>query len=91
MNKKELIKIASETSGVSQQTLHACLEILLNTMSTELTNGKSLTFSNFGTFKAKVQKERFVRNPKNGEISLVKSKIKISFRISPGIYRKDRK
>lgn len=89
MNKKQLIKITSETSGVPQQTLHAYLEILLNAMSTELTKGNSLTFSNFGTFKAKKQDERFVRNPKNGQVSLEKAKIKISFKASPGIYRKD--
>lgn len=91
MNKKELIRKASATSGVPQQTLHNALEIIIETMSEELNNGNPVTFSNFGTFTVKNQDARLVRNPKNGVKSILEPRLKISFKTSPGIYRKSKK
>lgn len=88
MNKRELIKIASEQSGVPQQTLHYCLEILLENMKNVLNSGQCITLSNFGTFRVKNQEERYIRNPKTNELVHVDSKLKISFKTSPGMYLK---
>ena len=89
MNKKELIKKASAASGIPQQTIHTCFEIVLDSMAEALNEGHAITISNFGTFRVKELEERLVRNPKNGLTSVADKKLRISFKTSPGLYRKE--
>ncbi|MFR9164952.1 MAG: HU family DNA-binding protein [Dysgonomonas sp.] len=88
MNKKEIVSIAAEISGLPKQTLHKYFDILIESTAIAINEGKPVTISNFGTFKVKEQKERYVTNPQNGERVLTPAKKKVVFKTSPGLIKK---
>ncbi|MDR2949103.1 MAG: HU family DNA-binding protein [Prevotella sp.] len=58
MNKRELVNIAADKSGIPKQTLHMYLDLFIESMAQTINDGNSITFSNFGTFRVTDAKER---------------------------------
>lgn len=82
MNKDEFIKRVSECSNLSkkkcEQVLNNCYKLICKS----LCIGESLNFKGFGKFYIKTTKERVVKNVFTKELTLVRQKNIVNFKIS---------
>lgn len=62
MNKNEFINLVNEKSGISKKDCKLCLETILSVITDCLSQGKSLTLSNFGKFKVNNIKSKSIYN-----------------------------
>ena len=77
MNKKELIKVVAEKSGISQKDTGAVLDAFIESVTTALKAKDNISLIGFGTFEVVERAARTGQNPKTGE------KIQIAASISP--------
>ncbi len=64
MNKLELAQKISDRVGLTRRQLEQILEHVTEIVTTELTHGREVTLTSFGTFSTKVRKPRLGVNPK---------------------------
>ncbi len=67
MNKKELIRAAAETAGMTQKDCATILDALLATATKELASGGEVSITGFGALRIKERAPRKGVNPKTGE------------------------
>lgn len=67
MNKSEIIKNLSETSGVSSKEAKVVLDAFCKLIKESLNKGESVRLNGFGKFEIKARKERFGVNPSTKE------------------------
>ena len=67
MNKEELVKTISETTGVSKKNTTAVLEGFLIAVAEAMSKCEKVTLMNFGTFESRIRDARDCRDPKTGE------------------------
>ena len=67
MNKTELIAKVAQESGASKVTTEKVINAVLDVITDELQNDRTVTFTGFGTFLARERKARSGRNPRTGE------------------------
>ena len=83
MNKSDLIKKISEnTDSLNQEDLEQTINIILNLISSSLSNVDRVEIRNFGTFSVRSRDQRISRNPKTGTSVLVEPKNHPYFRAS---------
>lgn len=76
MNKTELIDAIAEKADMSKADAGKALTALIDTVSTTLAKGDSVTLVGFGTFDVKERAARTGRNPQTGAaISIAAAKI----------------
>jgi DNA-binding protein HU-beta len=76
MNKTELIDAIAEKADMSKADAGKALTALIDTVSTTLAKGDSVTLVGFGTFDVKQRAARTGRNPQTGAaISIAAAKI----------------
>ena len=81
--KRDLVKAASEASGVSQKdSMEVVNGFLLEIIATTAA-GRTAELRGFGTFAAKLRKPRPARNPKTGEVVQIPAKRVLTFNASP--------
>ncbi len=68
MNKTELVDAVSNQSGVARADAQRAVEAVLESISTALKNGDSVSLVGFGTFVVKARAARSGRNPRTGEV-----------------------
>ena len=73
MNKRELIKMMSEKSGLTTRQTERALNEMLYVISEELIKGDVRIFG-FGTFAINERKGRLGRNPQTGEVMEIKAR-----------------
>lgn len=66
-NKTEMVDYIAEKVDVPKATALKMVNCLLESITSTLRSGKSLTFPGFGTFSVKTRAARMGRNPKTGE------------------------
>ncbi|MBD3316700.1 MAG: integration host factor subunit beta [Chitinivibrionales bacterium] len=66
--KHDLIIDIAKTTGLTQSDTKIVVEVLLETISAILEEGRSIEIRGFGTFYTKERKPRPARNPKSGEV-----------------------
>lgn len=71
-----------EEIGLSRKDSNDILDMILDEIVKELSSGKEVKLSSFGTFSLRDKKERSGRNPKTGVEAVISSRRVISFKPS---------
>ena len=86
MNKSNLIaKIVNLNPDVYQKDIIKIVDIFFGTLTKAITKNDRVELRGFGTFDVKNREARIARNPKNGSIVAVPSKISPFFRMGKGM------
>ena len=89
MIKSELIlKIQEKYSSLSLNDTEKILNLFLNNVLKALQNDQKVEIRGFGTFNKKINKEKFVRNPKTNEKFFKKENHKIHFKIGKILHKR---
>jgi len=67
MNKGELIESVAGASGMSRADATKAVDAVLDSVTSALKNGGSVSLVGFGTFSVKARAARMGRNPRTGE------------------------
>ena len=89
MIKSELIlKLHTKYSSLSLNDIEKILDLFLNNIVKGLQNSQKIELRGFGTFSKKINKEKFVRNPKTSQKIFKKENYKIHFKIGKILHKK---
>ena len=89
MTKSELIlKLHEKYSSLSVNDIEKILDLFLNNIVKGLQNSQKIELRGFGTFSKKINKEKFVRNPKTSQKIFKKENYKINFKIGKILHQK---
>ena len=89
MIKSELIlKLHTKYSSLSLNDIEKILDLFLNNIVKGLQNSQKIELRGFGTFSKKVNREKYVRNPKTNEKIFKKENYKIHFKIGKILHKK---
>ncbi len=67
MNKGELIEAVANSAGLSRADATKAVDSVLDSITSTLSNGGSVSLVGFGTFSVKARAARMGRNPLTGE------------------------
>lgn len=67
MNKAALVDYVANKTGMTKKDVNAALDALVDAVVESVSNGDSVTLTNFGTFLSVRRKATVKRNPKTGE------------------------
>ena len=87
MNKKVMVKIIADRTGLIQKDVNAMLNQFCLITEETLIKGGEVRLIGFGTFKTKARATRYGRNPRTGEIFEIPASVIPVFR--PGKALKD--
>jgi DNA-binding protein HU-beta len=85
MNKGELIEKVASSTGRSKADATRSVNAVLDSISTALKKGDSVTLVGFGTFSVTKTKARNGRNPQTGETIKIKAKKTPKFKAGQGL------
>ena len=88
LNKKEIAQNIFNEIGISKSYSEKIINSIIEIISLELSNIKSIKINNFGTFNILLKKERIGRNPKNKKESLIPKRNAVSFKASPSLKKR---
>ncbi len=89
MIKSELIlKLRNKYPSLSLNDTEKILDLFLNNILKSLQNSKKIEIRGFGTFSKRINKEKFVRNPKTNEKIFKKENHKIHFKIGKILHKR---
>ena len=73
MTKEELIEKVASTAGLSKADATRVLGTILDSIKSELKRGHKVTLVGFGNFSVSNRKARKGRNPRTGEVIMIKA------------------
>ncbi len=73
MNKGELIEAVANSAGLSRADATKAVDGILESITSTLSNGGSVSLVGFGTFSVKARAARMGRNPRTGEAIQIKA------------------
>jgi DNA-binding protein HU-beta len=73
MIKEELIEKVSSSAGLSKADAGRALNAIINSITSALKKGQTVTLIGFGTFKVSKRKARKGRNPRTGETIAIRA------------------
>ncbi|MCH3993516.1 HU family DNA-binding protein [Prevotella cerevisiae] len=85
MNTKEMIAVLAEKSGFTQENTRTLLRTVVDTLTEEVSEGRTVIIPGFGTFEVKKRLERIIVNPTTKQRMLVPPKLILNFRPSATI------
>ena len=89
MLKSELIlKIHSKYSSLSINDVEKIIDLFLKKIIKGLLNNQNIEIRGFGTFSKKINKEKFVRNPKTNQKLFKNESYKLHFKIGKILHQK---
>ena len=89
MIKSELIlKLRTKYPSLSLNDIEKILDLFFNNIVKGLQNNHKIELRGFGTFSKKINKEKFVRNPKTSQKIFKKANYKIHFKIGKILHKK---
>ena len=89
MLKSELIlKIQNKYPTLSTNDIEKIIDLFLKKIFKGLLNNKKIEIRGFGTFSKKINKEKYVRNPKTNEKIYKNESHKIHFKIGKILHQK---
>jgi len=89
MLKSEIIvKLNQKYKSLSPSETEKIINLFFNKISNSLYENKNIELRGFGVFKTKINKAKFVRNPKTNEKIFKKETQKIHFKISKILHNK---
>jgi len=81
ITKKEVIDRIAEKTGQSRTNVKATVQLFLDEMIDELTNGNRLEFRDFGVFEVRARASRVAQNPKTLEQVIVPARKAVRFKV----------
>jgi DNA-binding protein HU-beta len=85
MNKGELIDAVAASAGLSRADATKAVDGVLDTISSTLAGGGSVSLVGFGTFQVKARAARMGRNPRTGEAIQIKASNVPGFKAGKGL------
>lgn len=85
MTHKEFVSELADRVGLTQAKTAELLDVLLETLCTQLAEGNSIAFQGFGLLEPKKKMERIIVNPATKQRFLVPPKISVSYRPSQNL------
>ena len=73
MNKTELVAAMAEQTQLSKKDAEAALKAFIDVVSEEMKKGEKVQLVGFGTFEVSERAAREGRNPRSGEVMLIKA------------------
>jgi DNA-binding protein HU-beta len=89
MNKSDLIKSISDSTGLKQTEAARLVDAVFDTIADNLKKGEQVAISGFGTFVAKTRAAREGRNPATGVMINIPARTSAAFK--PAAAMKDMK
>lgn len=74
MNKSELVTAIADAAGITKADASRALQALLESLTTAMTNGDSVSLTGFGSFSVNERAARTGRNPSNGKALKIAAK-----------------
>ena len=88
MLKSEILeKLQKKHDNLNTEDIELLFNIFIKMMSNSLKNGKNIEIRGFGTLSRKVNKEKFVRNPKTNEKLFKNKSYKLHFKIGKILHK----
>ena len=89
MLKSEILeKLHKKHSNLSYEDIELLLSIFIKKITNSLKNGNNIEIRGFGTLSRKINKEKFVRNPKTNEKLFKQQSYKLHFKIGKILHKK---
>ncbi len=89
MLKSEILdKLKKKYKNLQDEDIENIFEIFIKKIVNSLDLGKNIEIRGFGTFSKKINKEKFVRNPKTNEKLFKKKSHKLHFKIGKILHKK---
>ena len=83
-----ILKLRAKYPSLSLNDIEKILDLFLNNIVKGLQNSQKIELRGFGTFSKKINKEKFVRNPKTNQKIFKKENYKIHFKIGKILHKK---
>ena len=89
MLKSEIINILSKKhNNLAIEDIELLFNIFVKKISSSLKNGNNIEIRGFGTISRKINKEKFVRNPKTNQKLFKNQSYKLHFKIGKILHQK---
>ncbi|OUW96209.1 MAG: hypothetical protein CBD97_01840 [Pelagibacteraceae bacterium TMED237] len=89
MLKSQIIdKLHEKYSNLKVEDIESIFDNFIKILVNNLKEGKNIEIRGFGTISKKLNKEKFVRNPKTNEKLFKKNSFKLHFKIGKILHRK---
>ena len=89
MLKSEILeKLGNKYNNLSAEDIELLFNIFIKKLSSSLKNGHNIEIRGFGTISRKINKEKFVRNPKTNEKLFKNQSYKLHFKIGKLLHKK---
>jgi DNA-binding protein HU-beta len=85
MNKTELVTAIAEAAGITKADASRALQALLETVTSAMSKGDSVSLTGFGTFSVAERAARTGRNPSNGKALKIAAKKVAKFKAGKGL------
>ncbi|MAH99195.1 MAG: integration host factor subunit beta [Euryarchaeota archaeon] len=83
-----LEKLHSKHNNLTTEDIELLFNIFLKKISNSLKNGQKIEIRGFGTLSRKINKEKYVRNPKTNEKLFKNKSFKLHFKIGKILHQK---
>ena len=83
-----LERLHKKHNNLNTEDIEHLFNIFIKKMSNSLKNGQNIEIRGFGTLSRKINKEKFVRNPKTNEKLFKKQSYKLHFKIGKILHKK---
>ena len=83
-----LEKLQIKHNNLNSEDIEILFNLFIKKMSNSLKNGKNIEIRGFGTISRKINKEKFVRNPKTNEKLFKNQSYKLHFKIGKILHNK---
>ena len=89
MLKSEILeKLQTKHNNLSNEDIELLFNIFIKKIVNGLKNGKNIEMRGFGTLSRKINKEKYVRNPKTNEKLYKNESFKLYFKIGKILHKK---
>ena len=89
MLKSEVLeKLGNKYNNLNAEDIELLFNIFIKKISSSLKNGHNIEIRGFGTISRKINKEKFVRNPKTNERLFKNQSYKLHFKIGKILHKK---
>ena len=89
MNKSKIVeKLQQKYPKLKIEEVESAFNIFIDKISNALNNGKNIELRGFGTITKKINKEKYVRNPKTNEKIFKKDTYKLHFKIGKILHKR---
>jgi len=83
-----LEKLQKKHNNLSNDDIEQLFNIFIKKITNSLRNGQNIEMRGFGTLSRKINKEKFVRNPKTNQKLFKKQSYKLHFKIGKILHQK---